>query len=96
MEIHPSVGAGMTSSSAAGPAGLVDPFTNLGLGWGGAPAPGQWAPAPRPAPVMDEEEDEEAQKERLKERWMPRRRATIGAGSRRHRVEYQDGLYRLE
>lgn len=56
--------------------------------------------APRPAPVIiddeDDEENEEAREQRLRERMMPHRRATIGAGSRRHRVEYQDGMYRLE
>ena len=46
--------------------------------------------------VDDEEEEEEAQKQRLRERLMPRRRATIGAGSRRVRVELGDGIYRLE
>lgn len=56
--------------------------------------------APRPGPVIiddeDDEENEEAREQRLRERMMPHRRATIGAGSRRHRVEYQDGMYRLE
>jgi hypothetical protein len=41
-------------------------------------------------------EQDDAQKERLKERMMPRRRATVGPGSRRQRVEYTDGVYRLE
>ncbi|KEY72467.1 hypothetical protein S7711_05142 [Stachybotrys chartarum IBT 7711] len=43
-----------------------------------------------------ERAEEEAQRQRLKERLMPRRRATVGPGSRRHRVAYDDGLYRLE
>ncbi|KAK5989703.1 hypothetical protein PT974_07959 [Cladobotryum mycophilum] len=41
-------------------------------------------------------EDEEAQRQRLAERMMPRRRATVGPGSRRHRVLYDDGVYRWE
>ncbi|CAI4217592.1 unnamed protein product [Parascedosporium putredinis] len=49
-----------------------------------------------PAEPVDDEENEEAREQRLRERMMPHRRATIGAGSRRHRVEYQDGMYRLE
>ncbi|KAM0281410.1 hypothetical protein ACHAQH_003533 [Verticillium albo-atrum] len=42
------------------------------------------------------EEEEEAQRRRLAERMMPRRRATVGPGSRRHRVLYDDGMYRWE
>ncbi|KAL0932242.1 uncharacterized protein CTRU02_213195 [Colletotrichum truncatum] len=44
----------------------------------------------------EREEEEEAQRRRLMERMMPRRRATVGPGSRRHRVLYDDGLYRWE
>jgi hypothetical protein len=33
---------------------------------------------------------------RLRERLMPRRRATVGSGTRRHPVLYDDGLYRWE
>jgi hypothetical protein len=40
--------------------------------------------------------EEEAQRVRLMERMMPRRRATVGPGSRRHRVAYDDGIYRWE
>ncbi|TDZ28884.1 hypothetical protein C8035_v003839 [Colletotrichum spinosum] len=40
--------------------------------------------------------EDEAQRRRLMERMMPRRRATVGPGSRRHRVLYDDGLYRWE
>ncbi|KFG84692.1 hypothetical protein MANI_020099 [Metarhizium anisopliae] len=40
--------------------------------------------------------DDDAQKERLMERMLPRRRATVGPGSRRPRVEYTDGVYRWE
>ena len=43
-----------------------------------------------------EREEDEAQRARLKERMQPRRRATVGPGSRRHRVLYDDGLYRWE
>ncbi|KAI0602941.1 hypothetical protein F4775DRAFT_531244 [Biscogniauxia sp. FL1348] len=46
-------------------------------------------------------EEEEAQKRRLMERMAPRtaepkRRATVGAAQRRHKVQYDDGLYRFE
>ncbi|EFY87655.1 hypothetical protein MAC_06367 [Metarhizium acridum CQMa 102] len=41
-------------------------------------------------------DEEDAQKERLMERMLPRRRATVGPGSRRPRVEYTDGVYRWE
>ncbi|KJZ76438.1 hypothetical protein HIM_04167 [Hirsutella minnesotensis 3608] len=43
-----------------------------------------------------EREEDEAQKARLRERMVPRRRATVGPGSRRHRVLYDDGMYRWE
>lgn len=46
--------------------------------------------------LQEREEEEEAQRRRLMERMMPRRRATVGPGSRRHRVLYDDGLYRWE
>jgi hypothetical protein len=40
--------------------------------------------------------EDAAQRQRLRERMMPRRRATVGPGSRRPHVEYGDGLYRYE
>lgn len=43
-----------------------------------------------------ERDEDEAQRARLRERMVPRRRATVGPGSRRHRVLYDDGLYRWE
>ncbi|KAI1491032.1 hypothetical protein F5X96DRAFT_507899 [Biscogniauxia mediterranea] len=48
-----------------------------------------------------ERDEEEAQKRRLMERMAPRtaepkRRATVGAAQRRHKVQYEDGLYRFE
>lgn len=43
-----------------------------------------------------EKEEQKAQDQRLRERMVPRRRATVGPGSRRHRVAYDDGLYRWE
>ncbi|KAJ6781694.1 hypothetical protein PWT90_10823 [Aphanocladium album] len=43
-----------------------------------------------------EREEQEAQNQRLRERMVPRRRATVGPGSRRTRVAYDDGLYRWE
>ncbi|EFQ32898.1 hypothetical protein CGRA01v4_07842 [Colletotrichum graminicola] len=46
--------------------------------------------------AREREEEEEAQRRRLMERMMPRRRATVGPGSRRHRVLYDDGVYRWE
>lgn len=45
---------------------------------------------------LQREEEEEAQRQRLKERMMPRRRATVGPGARRQRVLYDDGIYRWE
>jgi len=41
-------------------------------------------------------EEEEAMRQRLKERQMPTRRFSVGPGHRRHRVIYDDGLYRWE
>jgi hypothetical protein len=41
-------------------------------------------------------EEEEAQRLRLLERIQPKRRATVGPGSRRTRVLYDDGVYRWE
>jgi hypothetical protein len=41
-------------------------------------------------------EEDEAQRQRLMERMMPKRRASVGPGSRRHRVAYDNGLYRFE
>ncbi|KAE9364842.1 hypothetical protein N431DRAFT_564050 [Stipitochalara longipes BDJ] len=43
-----------------------------------------------------EEEEEEALKRRLRERQMPKRRSSVGPGNRRHRVLYDDGIYRWE
>lgn len=39
---------------------------------------------------------EEAMRQRLRERQMPKRRFTVGPGHRRHRVLYDDGVYRWE
>lgn len=44
----------------------------------------------------EKREEDEAQRQRLAERMMPRRRASVGPGSRRHRVLYDDGVYRWE
>jgi hypothetical protein len=41
-------------------------------------------------------EEEEAMKQRLRERQMPKRRFSVGPGGRRHRVVYDDGVYRWE
>jgi len=41
-------------------------------------------------------EEEEALKQRLRERQMPKRRFSVGPGGRRHRVVYDDGVYRWE
>jgi hypothetical protein len=41
-------------------------------------------------------EEEEAMKQRLRERQLPRRRFSVGPGGRRHRVVYDDGVYRWE
>ncbi|KAM3519416.1 hypothetical protein MY4038_009790 [Beauveria bassiana] len=46
--------------------------------------------------AMLEEEEIEAQNQRMRERTVPQRRATVGPGSRRHRIAYDDGLYRWE
>jgi hypothetical protein len=43
-----------------------------------------------------EREEEEAQLKRLRERQMPKRRFSVGPGGRRHRVLYDDGVYRWE
>lgn len=45
---------------------------------------------------VEDKEEQEAMTQRLRERIMPQRRASIGAASRRHRVQYEDGMYRLE
>ncbi|KAH7348614.1 hypothetical protein BKA65DRAFT_550682 [Rhexocercosporidium sp. MPI-PUGE-AT-0058] len=42
------------------------------------------------------EKEEEELKARLRERQMPRRRFSVGPGNRRHRVLYNDGVYRWE
>jgi len=42
-----------------------------------------------------EAQEEEALKQRLRERQMPRR-FSVGPGYRRHRVLYDDGMYRWE
>lgn len=44
----------------------------------------------------EEKKEEEAQQQRLRERMMPKRRATVGPGSRRSKVLYDDGVYRWE
>ncbi|KAH7273037.1 hypothetical protein FSOLCH5_003299 [Fusarium solani] len=44
----------------------------------------------------EEKKEEEAQRKRLMERMQPKRRATVGPGSRRQRVLYDDGVYRWE
>lgn len=41
-------------------------------------------------------QEEEALKQRLRERQMPKRRFSVGPGGRRHRVLYDDGVYRWE
>jgi len=43
-----------------------------------------------------EAEQEEAMRQRLRERQMPRRRFSVGPVQRRHRVLYDDGVYRWE
>ncbi|TVY62824.1 hypothetical protein LSUE1_G009823 [Lachnellula suecica] len=42
------------------------------------------------------EDEQEAMKQRLRERQLPKRRASVGPGYRRHRVAYDDGMYRWE
>ncbi|UPK95818.1 hypothetical protein LCI18_006753 [Fusarium solani-melongenae] len=44
----------------------------------------------------EEMEEDEIQRRRLMERMMPRERASVGPGSRRHRVLYDEGMYRWE
>lgn len=46
--------------------------------------------------AIREEEEQEALKQRLRERQMPKRRFSVGPGRRRHRIHYDDGLYRYE
>ncbi|RDL30231.1 uncharacterized protein BP5553_10509 [Venustampulla echinocandica] len=46
--------------------------------------------------IEDEEGDKEAMKRRLRERQLPKRRFSVGPGYRRHRVAYDDGMYRWE
>lgn len=41
-------------------------------------------------------DEDEARRARLMERMVPRRRATVGPGSRRHRTLYDNGVYRWE
>jgi hypothetical protein len=43
-----------------------------------------------------EKREEEELRQRLRERQMPRRRFSVGPGGRRHRVLYDDGVYRWE
>ncbi|KAI9055361.1 hypothetical protein LZ554_000318 [Drepanopeziza brunnea f. sp. 'monogermtubi'] len=50
----------------------------------------------RRAVLEREEEEEEDMKRRLRERQMPKRRFSVGPGNRRHRVLYDDGVYRWE
>jgi hypothetical protein len=47
-----------------------------------------------PAPV--DAAADEAMRQRLRERQLPNRRSTVGPGHRRHRVLYDDGVYRWE
>jgi hypothetical protein len=44
----------------------------------------------------EEKKEEEAQRERLLQRIQPKRRLTIGAGSRRPSELYEPGVYRYE
>ncbi|KAF5026673.1 hypothetical protein F66182_1222 [Fusarium sp. NRRL 66182] len=44
----------------------------------------------------EEKKEEEAQRQRLMERMQPRRRMSIGAGSRRQTERYEPGMYRFE
>ncbi|KAJ4268886.1 hypothetical protein NW762_002957 [Fusarium torreyae] len=44
----------------------------------------------------EEKKEEEAQRQRLRERMQPKRRMTIGAGSRRQSEYYEPGVYRFE
>jgi hypothetical protein len=44
----------------------------------------------------EEKKEEEAQRERLRERMQPKRRLTIGSGSRRPSELYEPGVYRYE
>ncbi|KAF5005978.1 hypothetical protein FDECE_7604 [Fusarium decemcellulare] len=44
----------------------------------------------------EEKKEEEAQRQRLRERMQPTRRASVGPGSRRTRVLYDDGVYHWE
>ncbi|KAH7329537.1 hypothetical protein B0I35DRAFT_404744 [Stachybotrys elegans] len=48
------------------------------------------------AAARAERHEEEAQRQRLMERMMPKRRASVGPGSRRPREVYGEGLYRWE
>lgn len=43
-----------------------------------------------------EQDEQESMKQRLRERQLPKRRASVGPGYRRHRVAYDDGMYRWE
>jgi hypothetical protein len=44
----------------------------------------------------EEKAEQEAMDRRLRERLMPRRRATVGPGTRRHPILYDDNVYRWE
>ena len=44
----------------------------------------------------EEKAEQEAMDRRLRERLMPRRRATVGPGTRRHPILYDDNIYRWE
>lgn len=48
------------------------------------------------ARIRREQDEQEAMERRLKERQLPKRRASVGPGYRRHRVAYTDGMYRYE
>ena len=42
------------------------------------------------------EDEDEAMKRRLRERQLPKRRFSVGPAQRRHRIAYDDGMYRWE
>lgn len=46
--------------------------------------------------AREKKAEEEAMVQRLRERQMPKRRFSVGPGGRRHRVLYDDGVYRWE
>lgn len=70
----------------------IPPVSGVGLGVGTAGV----TAGMRGLRVEDEEDEDEAQQQRLRERMMPKRRASVGPASRRHREQYGDGITRLE